>query len=200
MPNNLRELGLPPTIQNLEADAAYRATILPVTIERDSSRPAEGRVTLLAECGIGRVALPLTNRHFLAALAVAVPVWIAIGLGVAGPVYLPAGLLAWLAFVLWQPLLEELVFRGLLQGQLLRILPGSRVGPVSVANLIASAAFAAMHLFSQPPAWALAVVAPSLIFGHLRERFDSVWPAVAMHALYNCGFGLAALSVARAPA
>ncbi|WP_187272118.1 CPBP family glutamic-type intramembrane protease [Zeimonas arvi] len=42
------------------------------------------------------------------------------------------------------------------------------------------------------------MVAPSLIFGHLRERFDSVWPAVAMHALYNAGFGIAALVAGRA--
>ena len=133
----------------------------------------------------------------MAALVVALPVWIAIGLGAAGPVYRPAGLLAWFSFVLWQPLLEELVFRGMLQGQLSRILRGSRVGPVSAANLLATAAFAAMHLIAQPPAWALAVVAPSLIFGHLRERFDSVWPALAMHALYNAGFGVAALFATR---
>jgi len=168
-----------------------------VTIDRDSSRPAERRGGLLAECGIGRVVLPLADRHFLAALALALPVWGAIALGLAGPVYRPAGLLAWLAFVLWQPLLEEVVFRGMLQGQLSRILRGSRVGPVSAANLLATAAFAAMHLFAQPLAWALAVVAPSLIFGHLRERFDSVWPAVALHALYNAGFGVAALVAGR---
>jgi len=150
--------------------------------------------SLLTESGLTRVVLPLCDRHFVVALAAAVPVWLAIGFGAAGPVYRPAGLLAWLAFVLWQPLLEELVFRGLLQGQLLRILRGRRVGPVSAANLLATVAFAAMHLFAQPPAWALAVAVPSLVFGHLRERYDSVWPAVAMHALYNAGFGVAAVS------
>lgn len=172
-----------------------------MTIDRDSSSPAPApRGSLLAESGITRFALPLTDPHFLAALAAAVPVWVALGLGATGPLYRPAGLLAWLAFVLWQPLLEELVFRGLLQGQLLRIVASRHIGPISTANLLTTVVFAAMHLFAQPPAWALAVALPSLVFGHLRERFDSVWPAVAMHAAYNAGFGLAALFVARGSA
>jgi len=168
-----------------------------VTIDRQSPAP---RASLLAESGITRFVLPLADRHFAMALAVAVPVWVALGLGVAGPLYRPAGLLAWLAFVIWQPLVEELVFRGVLQGRLLQMPTQRRVGPLSAANLLTTAAFAAMHLLAQPPAWALAVALPSLVFGHLRERFDSVWQAVAMHAAYNAGFGVAALFAARAPA
>lgn len=152
---------------------------------------------MLAESGLARFVLPLADPHFVAAIVVALPVWLVLGLGLAGPLHRPAGLLAWLAFVAWQPLLEELVFRGLLQGQLLRLSAARRVGPVSVANLLTTAAFAAMHLLAQPAAWALAVVAPSLVFGHLRERFGSVWPAVAMHAVYNAGFGVAALFAGR---
>ncbi|MCM5570146.1 JDVT-CTERM system glutamic-type intramembrane protease [Burkholderiaceae bacterium FT117] len=152
---------------------------------------------MLAESGLARFVLPLADAQFVAAIVVALPVWLLLGLGLAGPLHRPAGLLEWLAFVAWQPLLEELVFRGLLQGQLLRLSAARRVGPVSVANLLTTAAFAAMHLLAQPPAWALAVVAPSLVFGHLRERFGSVWPAVAMHAVYNAGFGVAALFAGR---
>jgi hypothetical protein len=33
---------------------------------------------------------------------------------------------------------------------------------------------------------------PSLVFGHLRECFASVWPAVGVHVVYNAGFGLTA--------
>lgn len=94
--------------------------------------------------------------------------------------------------VLLLPAAEELVFRGLLQGQLLRLSSRRRLGLVSAANLLTSLAFSVAHLWAQPPAWALATVFPSLALGHLRERFDSVWPAVAMHALYNAGFFLAA--------
>ena len=40
--------------------------------------------------------------------------------------------------------------------------------------------------------WALAVALPSLVFGHLRERFSSVLPAILMHVTYNAGFALTA--------
>ncbi len=47
----------------------------------------------------------------------------------------------------------------------------------------------AWHVGTQPLGWALAVAIPSLVFGHLRERFGSVWPAVIVHIVYNAGFG-----------
>jgi hypothetical protein len=98
--------------------------------------------------------------------------------------------------VLVQPLLEELVFRGILQGQALRLTTrqgvARRLGPVTLANVLVSVAFVALHLRAQPLAWALAVFVPSLVLGHLRERMGSVWPAVLVHALYNAGFGLTA--------
>jgi membrane protease YdiL (CAAX protease family) len=58
--------------------------------------------------------------------------------------------------------------------------------------VLVTVAFVLLHLRAQPLAWALAVAAPSLVFGHLRERFGSVWPAVLVHAVYNAGFGLTA--------
>lgn len=149
--------------------------------------------SLLDESGLSRFVMPLTDRQFVVALGVALPVWVALGLGVGGPLYRPVGFIAWLAFVLWQPLLEEVVFRGILQGQLLRVLGGRRLAGITAANWLTTALFAAMHLFAQPLAWAIAVAVPSLVYGHLRERFDSVWPAVAMHATYNAGFAIAAL-------
>jgi hypothetical protein len=33
---------------------------------------------------------------------------------------------------------------------------------------------------------------PSILFGHLRDRFGSVLPAMMLHAYYNAGFALAA--------
>lgn len=120
------------------------------------------------------------------------PVWLALGLFAGSRMHPPAYGAAWMSFVLVQPLAEELAFRGVLQGELLRRTAGRLAGPVSVANLWTSAAFAALHLLAQPPAWALAVAVPSLVFGHLRERLGSVWPAVLVHAAYNAGFGLVA--------
>jgi uncharacterized protein len=82
-----------------------------------------------------------------------------------------------------------------LQGQLLRIGGSRRVGPFTVANLGATVGFVGMHLLSQPPAWALATALPSLLFGHLRERFGSVLPPLFIHAVYNAGFGLMAFAL-----
>jgi membrane protease YdiL (CAAX protease family) len=150
--------------------------------------------SLREECGLvaPRPARWLADRHWLLALAAAVPVWLALALWAGPQMRAPAGAWAWASLVVVQPLLEELVLRGVLQGQLLRLTRARRWGPVSVANALTSAVFVALHLPAQPLAWALAVAAPSLVFGHLRERFASVWPAVALHALYNLGFGAAA--------
>lgn len=134
----------------------------------------------------------LRDAHALWALLLALPAWAVLGL-VAGPhMHVPVGGMAWMSLVLVQPFAEELVFRGVLQGQLLRLSGGRRVGVITFANLLTTAGFVTLHLFAQPPAWALAVTVPSLVFGHLRERLDSVWPAVVVHAVYNAGFALTA--------
>lgn len=99
----------------------------------------------------------------------------------------PASLL--LSSVLLLPVIEELAFRGLLQGVLLeRARFRRRVARVSGANLVVSLLFAAAHLWSQPPALAAAVFVPSLVFGACRERFDSVIPGMVLHGFYNAGF------------
>ena len=141
------------------------------------------------------------DAHLTLALVLAVPVWAALGL-MAGPVmYVPSGWTAWISFALAYPVVEELLFRGILQGEALRLTTKNgrtlHVGPVSLANVIVTVAFVALHLPAQPPGWALAVAVPSLIFGHLRERFASVWPSALMHAVYNGGFGLTAWLASR---
>lgn len=136
------------------------------------------------------------DPHLIAALLAAVPVWAALGLW-AGPwMRAPAGAWGWFSLVLLMPLLEEGVFRGLLQTQLLRVTAvhgqPRRCGPISWANGLTTLAFVALHLPTQPLQWALAVAAPSLVLGHLRERLGSVWPAIGVHLVYNAGFALLA--------
>lgn len=155
---------------------------------------------LLEECGLTRPRPAVwrwpPDAHLALALLLALPVWVALGLWLAPAMRVPAGGWAWLSLVLVQPVLEELVFRGLLQGQALRLMASNgqprRLGPVTVANVLVTIGFVLLHLRAQPLAWALAVAAPSLVLGHLRERFCSVWPAVLVHAFYNAGFGLTA--------
>lgn len=131
--------------------------------------------------------------------------WLVTGCGMLAPVLLwtvarvdSAGSVlrgpwAWLGIVGWQPLVEELLFRGLIQGQLLGSAWGHRTrGGLSLANLTTSLIFSGMHLLYHAPLWALAVLAPSLIFGWLREHHGSTWSAVVTHILYNLAFFLSA--------
>lgn len=163
--------------------------------------PPPPPTSLLRDCGLARPQAALLrwppDANLALALAAAVPVWLALGVLAGERMYLPATALAWASLVLVQPLLEELVFRGILQGLALRLLatPAGlprRLGPLTLANGLVTLLFVALHLRTQPLAWALAVAAPSLVFGHLRERYASVWPAVLVHAVYNAGFGLTA--------
>jgi len=100
--------------------------------------------------------------------------------------------LFWVSVILYYPVLEELLFRGALQGALLRWGCWSRrkLLGVSGANLIASVAFAAAHLVYQDPLWAMAVFAPSLIFGFYRDYSESVYYPIVLHALWNGSFFL----------
>jgi membrane protease YdiL (CAAX protease family) len=94
-------------------------------------------------------------------------------------------------FLLVQPLLEELMFRGVVQGWLRERAWGrTTVFGVSRANAVASLLFVAAHLPAQPLAWALAVSVPSVIFGYFRDRHGSLLPAVVLHVAYNAVFFL----------
>jgi membrane protease YdiL (CAAX protease family) len=137
------------------------------------------------------------DAHVVAALLGALPVWLLLGTTVGGYMRVSADWSAWFTLVLLQPIVEELAFRGVLQGQLLRWNSARKAGPLTWANLLTTVLFVAMHGLSQPPAWALAVAVPSLVFGHLRERFGSVLPAIMLHAFYNAGFALTAWWVDR---
>lgn len=91
--------------------------------------------------------------------------------------------------VLWQPAVEELLFRGFLQGVLLRTHAGARdLAGISVANLATTVAFVMMHLVNHPPAWAFGVLFPSLLFGFYRDQSGSTWPPMALHVVLNGAF------------
>ena len=90
-----------------------------------------------------------------------------------------------LLVVVAAPVLEELLFRGLLYGTLRRA-----VGPVPAAA-VSALAFAAIHGL-----WIHAAVLFLLGYALARvyERTGSLWSAIALHATYNAaGLGLALL-------
>lgn len=86
------------------------------------------------------------------------------------------------------PVVEEIVFRGAIQGYLLRKITRRAPGPISYANAITSIAFAALHgiIWSNP--WSLSVFFPSLVYGYFRERTGGLVAPIILHAFYNAGF------------
>jgi uncharacterized protein len=99
--------------------------------------------------------------------------------------------LAFLSVALWQPLVEELLFRGVIQGHVLQFIDGQKawIG-FSIPNLLTSVLFTLAHLAGHSLSWALLVFAPSLCFGFVRDRFGSVYPSIVLHAFYNTGYFL----------
>lgn len=157
---------------------------------KDGKRGGEdlARILAIAHC-------PPFHRDpwFLAALAGAVPCWVFLVI-VAPTSPMPWASLLSLAFLsvsVWQPAVEELLFRGFLQGQLHHTSWGRRaVGGFTLANGLTSVVFMAVHWLTHPPLWALAVLIPSLLFGAMRDRFRSLYPAIVLHSFYNAGYFL----------
>lgn len=133
------------------------------------------------------------DRLFYSAVALGPLVWLGIAL-------YPSTHITWAEGVAYNtllmvivvfPVLEEIVFRGLIQDSLLKVsaFRASRWG-ISSANVFTSIVFAAFHLVHQPPLWAAAVFFPSLVFGWAKQRYDSLSAPIALHIFYNAGFVL----------
>ncbi|WP_317932585.1 JDVT-CTERM system glutamic-type intramembrane protease MrtJ [Halioxenophilus sp. WMMB6] len=91
-----------------------------------------------------------------------------------------------LLLILVYPVLEEIVFRGLLQSLLLKA-TGSRycLAGVSYANLMAALLFALAHLPRVGGLFALWFFLPGLVFGFFRDRTGNLLPAILLHILFN---------------
>jgi CAAX protease family protein len=88
--------------------------------------------------------------------------------------------------LLLYPVVEEFLFRGVIQGWLLeRPSLATRNFGISRANLITSILFVGLHLFNHSPAWALAVLIPSLTFGHFRDRYHGLAIPMLLHIFFN---------------
>jgi hypothetical protein len=96
----------------------------------------------------------LVDPRFALAVLGAIAFWGILGFAAgAGPLYPPPELLS---LILLQPVVEELLFRGLLQGHLLAW--SSRrhhVAGLTVANILTAVAFTVLHFGSHPPLWAV---------------------------------------------
>lgn len=132
----------------------------------------------------------LRDWQWWAATAAGPVVWAALYL-VLRPAFVPAWPLlhpgVFLPAALVYPVLEEIVFRGLIQDALARHVPNPLPGPLTTANVLSSVLFALMHLIGHTPLWAAAVFLPSLVFGYFRERHGLAAPIV-LHVFYNAGY------------
>ena len=90
---------------------------------------------------------------------------------------------AW--FVIVIPVVEELIFRGIIQEYLLQQRLSVCWVEISIANLLATLCFVAAHWFFRDPITALMALPASLVFGWVYERRRTVlWP-IGLHILAN---------------
>jgi membrane protease YdiL (CAAX protease family) len=154
-------------------------------------RPAR---LLAREIGLSRAALGSLRPWFLPVLGSGSALGALLGRVFVAPGSIDIAAAA--SLLLWQPLVEEALFRGVIQGTLQQTRWGlrARLG-ITASNFLSALAFAAMHLVHQPPLWALATLAPGLCFGWFRGRSGSLWPPALLHVCFNTAFFWSSLSL-----
>jgi len=126
------------------------------------------------------------DRLFLGLLVAGVPV--SLGMAWLGLAFPPVGdrLLIYLSVLLWYPVVEELAFRGVVQGVASQYFQARAANwVISPANLIATVAFVLWHLLYLWTPLALTLAVPALIYGFFRDRYQSLLPPLILHMSYN---------------
>jgi hypothetical protein len=90
--------------------------------------------------------------------------------------------------VLLYPVVEEIVFRGLIQELVRDHISRQSLGPVTIANLLTSLLFAGLHFIYHAPLWAALVFFPSLVFGFFKDRTHHLVAPIILHVFYNAGY------------
>lgn len=90
--------------------------------------------------------------------------------------------------VILYPVIEEIVFRGMVQEFLQKKLSGIVFFQLTKANVVTSIIFTALHFLYHPPLWASTVLLPSLYFGFLKERYQNLVPPILLHVFFNAGY------------
>jgi len=161
------------------------------TISSTVSPPSSYLTQILAALGLQSPRSFHRDPAFLLLVALGPMVWLAMtGFSALHP--LPWQALrspAFLSAALWQPLFEELLFRGIVQGYALQSRGMQKAwNGITLANLLTSLLFSLVHLASHSIGWAFLIFVPALCFGFVRDRFGSVYPAIALHVFYNAGY------------
>jgi hypothetical protein len=90
--------------------------------------------------------------------------------------------------VLVYPVLEEIVFRGLIQELVRDTISRRSLGPLTIANLLTSILFTGLHFIYHAPLWAALVFFPSLVFGFFKDRTHRLLAPIILHVFYNAGY------------
>ena len=147
--------------------------------------------SVLADIGLDSWPSFLKDRWFGLALLAGILVWLVLWITLIPTFKVEQDSLGTLVFttVIWYPVLEEILFRGILQGAFIKESWGRKsFAGLSTANLLASLLFVCAHFFYYPAIWAIAVLFPSLVFGFFRDRYSSIYPCIFLHVFYNSGF------------
>ena len=143
--------------------------------------------SVLSEAGFNPAGRCYLNYRFaLAMLAGIVVVWVMHGWVKPYPASVEYSWIQLLSLIIWQPFIEEVLFRGIIQGQISKQDWGKRSWlSISSANAITSVFFVIVHMIKSTPAFALTVLVPSLVFGYFRDYCNSVYPSIVIHSSYN---------------
>ncbi|MDM5263292.1 JDVT-CTERM system glutamic-type intramembrane protease [Sulfurovum sp. XTW-4] len=91
-----------------------------------------------------------------------------------------------LFLIIFYPVVEELAFRGVIQEY---IAAKTKEYPsffyLSIANIVTSLLFVAMHFVHHTPLWAMLVFIPSLVFGYFKEQYGHIGASIFLHMFYN---------------
>ena len=133
------------------------------------------------------------DKLFWAALVVVAPFYFFLFLFVNIPVTFKPEVLwstTFLTMSLLFPVVEEIIFRGLVQEKLssLRRLKSKKLWQLSYANILTSVIFCALHFFNQPPVWAISIFFPSLVFGFFKDRYHVLRVPIFLHVYYNASY------------
>ena len=136
---------------------------------------------------------PMRSHYVLLSVAAGLPVWIVAFFGAYLDVLQPPMIedfLAFLTAVVLFPILEEIVFRGLLWDlwDYIKFDKNSYRGKLAFKNCCISACFSVLHIFNFGILGGLLVFIPSLWLGWLKARSGSIKTCCLVHVLWNSGF------------
>jgi len=88
--------------------------------------------------------------------------------------------------ILLYPIVEELAFRGVIQEFIASKTKQFRsFFYFTIANIVTSLLFVAMHFVHHTPLWATLVFIPSLVFGYFKEQYGHIGASIFLHMFYN---------------